>query len=32
MYGVPFDGYDLPAHKIHLATLAGGVESMLVSA
>ncbi len=22
----PFQGYDLPAHKIHLATLAGGVK------
>ena len=22
----PFDGYDLPAHRIHLATLAGGVK------
>src|SRR5208282_3966211 len=22
----PFEGYDLPAHRIHLATLAGGVK------
>ena len=22
----PFEGYDLPAHRVHLATLAGGVK------
>ena len=22
----PFEGYDLPAHRVHMATLAGGVK------